>query len=223
MFRFIGQRVLASIPVLIGIVFVTFTLARLLPGDPCRAALGERATDQVCDAFATRYGLDKPITTQFGIYMRDVLRGDLGDSFRYGRPVTQLMVERLPVTVELSISALIFATVVGVTAGVLSAYKRNSVVDVGTMLVANVGVSMPVFWLGLMLAYVFALLLKGTPFWLPPSGRNTAGLIIPSLIETWDLQIGPGPLYSILMFFSNLNLFNTFITGNWPARINPGR
>ncbi len=217
MFRFIGQRILASIPVLVGILFVTFTLARLLPGDPCRAALGERATDQICDAFEKRYGLDKPITTQFVIYMRDVLSGDLGNSFRYGRPVTQLLAERLPVTVELSVTALIFATILGVTAGILSAYKRNSAIDVGTMLVANVGVSMPVFWLGLMLAYVFALLLKDTPFWLPPSGRNTPGLIIPSLIETWNLQIGKGPLYSILTFFSNLNLFNTLVTGNWPA------
>ncbi|PKO21391.1 MAG: peptide ABC transporter permease [Chloroflexi bacterium HGW-Chloroflexi-1] len=217
MFRYIGQRLLASIPVLIGILFVTFALSRLLPGDPCRAVLGERATDAVCDAFAERYGLDKPITTQFGIYMRDVLHGDLGNSFRYGRPVTELMVERLPVTVELSITALMFATSVGVIAGMWSAYKRNSLADVGTMLFANMGVSMPVFWLGLMLAYVFALVLKDTPFWLPPSGRNTPGLIIPSLIETWNLQISEGPLYSFLTFLSNMHLFNSLITGNWSA------
>ncbi len=217
MFRYIGQRLLAAIPVLFGILFVTFTLARVLPGDPCRAMLGEKATDQVCDAFNARYGLDKPIPTQFAIYFRDVLRGDLGQSFRYGRPVTQLLVERLPVTVELTICALLFATTFGILAGMWSAYRRNSLVDVATMIGANIGVSMPVFWLGLMLAYVFALTLKNTPFALPPSGRNSPGLIIPSLIETWNLPVTQGPLYSFLMFLSNMHLFNSLITGNWRA------
>jgi peptide/nickel transport system permease protein len=158
--RFIGQRLLAAIPVLLGILFVTFALARLLPGDPCRAMLGEKATDLICDAFNERYGLNKPIPTQFGIYIVDVVQGDLGTSFRYGRPVSQLMLERLPVTVELTICALIFATIVGVGAGMWSAVKRNSIIDVITMVIANIGVSMPVFWLGLMLAYIFALALK---------------------------------------------------------------
>ena len=217
MIRFITQRLLASVPVLLGILFVTFALARLLPGDPCRAALGERATDAICNAFEVRYGLDKPITTQFAIYLRDVLRGDLGNSFRYGRPVMELLIERLPVTVELSLLALLFATTVGVLGGMISASRRNSVVDVGTMLLANMGVSMPVFWLGLMLAYVFALLLKDTPFWLPPSGRNSPGLIIPSLIETWKLSIDSGFLHGLLSFLSNMHLFNSLITGNWSA------
>ena len=173
MFRFISQRVLAAIPVLFGILFVTFALARLLPGDPCRAMLGEKATDQVCDAFDARYGLNEPIPTQFAIYIGDVFQGDLGMSFRYGRSVTQLMAERLPVTVELALCALLFATIVGVIAGMWSAYRRNSIVDVTTMVIANIGVSMPVFWLGLMLAYIFGLALKDTPFQLPPSGRNS--------------------------------------------------
>ncbi len=216
MFRYIGQRLVAAIPVLLGILFVTFALARLLPGDPCRAMLGEKATEQICNAFNTRYGLDKPIPTQFAIYLRDVLQGDLGQSFRYGRPVAQLLLERLPVTVELSICALLFATTVGILAGMWSAYRRNSAVDVATMVIANIGVSMPVFWLGLMLAYIFALTLKGTPFALPPSGRNSPGLIMPSLIETWNLSLTQGPLYSLLMFLSNMHLFNSLITGNWP-------
>jgi peptide/nickel transport system permease protein len=217
MTRFILQRLAAAIPVLIGIVFVTFAMARLIPSDPCRAALGERATDALCNAFILRYGLDKPIPVQFGIYMRDIARGDLGMSFRYGRPVTELLVERLPVTAELSLAALAFATVVGIAAGVISAIRRNSAVDVGTMLFANAGVSMPVFWLGLMLAYVFALLLKNTPFWLPPSGRNTAGLILPSLIEVWKLPLKSGPLFTVLSFLSNMNLFNALVTGNVSA------
>ncbi len=215
MFRFISQRLLAAIPVLLGILFVTFALARLLPGDPCRAMLGEKATDQICDAFNVRYGLNEPISTQFAIYLGDVFQGDLGTSFRYGRPVTQIMVERLPVTIELSLCALIFATIIGVFAGMWSAYKRNSIIDVTTMVIANIGVSMPVFWLGLMLAYLFGLALKDTPFQLPPSGRNSPGLIVPSLQEAWNLNLQPGPLDSLLSFLSNMHLFNGLVTLNW--------
>ena len=215
MFRYIAQRLAASIPVLVGILFVTFTLARVLPGDPCRAALGERATDELCDAYIKRFGLDRPIITQFGIYMNDMVHGDFGRSFRYGRPVMDLLVERLPVTLELTLAALTLSSVLGVLAGVLSAIRRNSPIDVGTMLMANVGVSMPVFWLGLMLAYVFALLLKDTPFWLAPSGRNSPGLTIPSLVEAWHVSATQGVGYSILQFLSNLHLFNALVTGNW--------
>jgi len=215
MFRYIAQRLVSSIPVLIGILFVTFTLARVLPGDPCRAALGERATDELCNAYIKRFGLDQPIITQFGIYMNDMLHGDFGRSFRYGRPVMDLMIERLPVTLELTLAALVLSSVLGVAAGVLSAYRRNSPIDVATMLMANVGVSMPVFWLGLMLAYIFALLLKDTPFWLAPSGRNTPGLTIPSLVEAWHVSATQGVGYSILKFLSNLHLFNSLVTGNW--------
>ena len=217
MFRYIGQRTLAAIPVLVGILFVTFALTRLLPGDPCRAALGEKATDTVCNAFRERYGLNKPIPTQFAVYIGNVLQGDLGTSFRFGRPVTTLLVERLPVTVELSLTALFLAIIAGILLGLLSAVRRNSLIDVGTMLLANIGVSMPVFWLGLMLAYLFALVLKGTPFWLPPSGRNTPGLVLPSLITVWHLPITGGVLFSLLTFLSNMNLFNSLVTGNWPA------
>jgi peptide/nickel transport system permease protein len=215
MFRYIAQRLVASIPVLIGILFVTFTLARVLPGDPCRAALGERATDELCDAYIKRFGLDRPIITQFGIYMNDMVHGDFGRSFRYGRPVMDLLIERLPVTFELTLAALTLSSVLGVLAGVLSAIRRNSPIDVGTMLMANVGVSMPVFWLGLMLAYVFALLLKDTPFWLAPSGRNSPGMTIPSLVEAWHVSSTQGAAYSILQFLSNLHLFNAVVTGNW--------
>jgi peptide/nickel transport system permease protein len=217
MFRFISQRLLAAISVLLGILFVTFALARLLPGDPCRAMLGEKATDQVCDAFNARYGLNESIPEQFVIYMGDVLQGDLGQSFRYGRPVSQLLAERLPMTVELALCALLFATIVGITLGIWSAYKRNSIVDVGTMLIANIGVSMPVFWLGLMLAYVFALTLKDTPFALPPSGRTSPGLIVPTLMETWNIDPRPGFIRTVLEFLSNMYLFNSLITLNFPV------
>jgi peptide/nickel transport system permease protein len=143
-----------------------------------------------------------------------VLRGDLGDSIRFGRPVTELLVERIPVTAELSLAALAVAVFFGLPLGIISAVRHNSPVDVVTMVGANIGVSMPVFWLGLMLAYVFALLLRDTPFWLPPSGRLTAGLSVPPLQETWGLEL-TGPAGTLLNLLSNMYLFNSLVTGNW--------
>jgi peptide/nickel transport system permease protein len=106
--------------------------------------------------------------------------------------------------------------VVGILLGIISALNRNSIVDVGTMMVANVGVSMPVFWLGLMLAYVFSLLLKSTPFWLPPSGRVTAGLMAPVFYEVWNWNVSEtGFLSGLLEFFGRLNILNALLTSNW--------
>lgn len=214
MAQYIARRLLAAIPVFLGIVFVTFTLARLLPGDPCQAALGERATDQVCDAFIKRHGLDRPIPIQFSIYLGEVLNGDLGDSIRQGRPVTLLLVERLPVTVELAFFAMVFATVAGIALGILSAYRRNSAVDVATMVGANIGVSTPVFVLGLLLEYAFAIVLKDTPLRLPPSGRLTSGLSIPLLSVAWGLEWN-GLSAALLEFISRLYVLNALVTLNW--------
>jgi peptide/nickel transport system permease protein len=215
MHRYLTQRLLLAVPVLIGILFVTFALARLIPGDPCRAVLGERATDAICDAFMERHGLNQPIPMQFVLYLGEVLRGDLGASLHLQRPVTQLLVERMPLTLELSLCALIIAVLLGIPLGIVSAARHNSAIDVATMVGANIGVSMPVFWLGLMLAYAFSILLKDTPFWLPPSGRLTAGLNIDPLYETWQLATPAGFSKGVWDFVSNLYLFNAFITGNW--------
>ncbi len=216
--RFIINRLLLAVPVLLGILFVTFALARLLPGDPCRAVLGERATAAICDDFIRRHGLDKPIPVQFGVYILEVLRGDLGDSIRFGRPVTELLVERLPVTVELSLAALLVAVTIGIPLGIISAVRHNTAVDVATMVGANVGVSMPVFWLGLMLAYLFAVLLKDTPLWLPPSGRLSSGVTLPPLSEAWGVA-PTGTLGTVLSLFSNMVVFNAIITGNWTVLV----
>src|SRR5512137_845924 len=98
--QYVLRRILTAIPVLFGILLVTFALARLIPGDPCRAILGEKATQAVCDRFIEQHGLNKPIYTQFGIYIGDIARGDFGNSVRYGMPVTRMLAERLPMTVE---------------------------------------------------------------------------------------------------------------------------
>lgn len=216
MLTYILRRILSSIPVLIGILFVTFALGRLIPGDPCRAILGEKATDKVCDEFIHRHGLDKPIPTQFGIYVSEILQGDLGVSLRYGKPVTDLILERLPTTVELSVAAMLFSVTVGIPLGIISAVKHNSAIDVGTMMIANVGVSMPVFWLGLMLAYLFALVLKDTPLQLPPSGRLSPGLSAPAFFDVWGWELAVGSAVSNLMtFLSRMNLVNSVLTGRW--------
>ena len=217
MTRFLARRLLVTIPVLFGIVFIVFALARLIPGDPCRAVLGERATDAVCDAFIDRYGLDEPIPVQFGLYLGQIASGDLGDSIKHSRPVTTLLIERLPTTVELTLLALTFAIVVGIPLGLLSAYWRNSPVDLGTMVFANLGVSVPVFVLGLLLAFLFGIVLKDTPIGLPPSGRLSSGVFVDPLVEVWGLEDLEGPPRAVLDFLSGIYTFSTLITGQWEA------
>jgi peptide/nickel transport system permease protein len=219
MSRYISRRLLLAIPVLIGIVFATFALARMIPGDPCRAALGEKATDAICDAFIVRYGLDKPIPVQFGVYMRDVLQGDLGDSIRFARPATSMIAERLPVTIELAMVALIFASILGILFGVISAYWHNSPVDTVTMVGANLGVSVPIFVLGLLLAYFFAVVLKDTPFSLPPSGRLTPGVQVTPIAVAWGMENLSGPLRSILDFLSQMYVVNGLLTLNFTLAV----
>ena len=217
MARYIIRRLLSAIPVLIGIIFLVFVLVRVIPGDPCTATYGEKATPELCAQFTVRYGLDRPIWEQFLIYLGAILQGDLGSSIKYGRPVSDILVERLPVTVELTIVALVFASVVGVILGVVSATRRNSPADVGTMIIANIGVSMPVFVLGLLLAFTFAVLLAGTPFALPPSGRLSPGVTVTPLAVAWGLEELSGFPRTVLDFFSNLYVFNTLVTFQWPT------
>lgn len=210
MLSFLTRRLLFAIPVLLGIVIVTFVLARVIPGDPCRAALGERATAQICDAFNERAGLNRPMPVQLGRYLGDVLSGDLGESISQRRPVTTLLGERLPVTIELALLALFIAVVIGVPLGIFAAYRHNSTTDVGTMVFANVGVSMPVFWLGLMLQFLFAVTLKNTFLALPPSGRLSPGVVSPPFYEQWGL-----PENGFFEFISHFVLVNSVLIWRW--------
>jgi peptide/nickel transport system permease protein len=215
MLQFIGRRLLLTVPVLIGIVFVVFALARILPGNPCYQALGQNATEEDCAAFSARYGLDEPIPVQFAIFVGDLFSGDLGTSILHGRPISEMLIERMPVTIELTFMALTLATVLGITLGVASAIRRNSGVDVGTMMFANFGVSIPVFVLGLILIFVFAVVLKDTPFALPPSGRLSAGVLIIPLAEAWGVQDLEGPLRVVIDFVGNMYVVASLISGQW--------
>lgn len=214
MTTFILRRLVLAVPVLIGILIVTFFLARLIPGEPCTASLGERATPAMCEAFYIRYGLNEPIFQQFINYVGRVISGDLGDSIRYSVPVTSLLVERLPITIELAFTALLFAIAVGIPLGIISAYRRNSSADVLTMLVANIGVSMPVFWLGLMLAFIFGVVLKDTPFALPPSGRLPSGFNAAPFYIAWGLAPDTASATPLMVFISRLYTLNAILTLN---------
>jgi ABC-type dipeptide/oligopeptide/nickel transport system permease component len=212
---YIVRRLLITIPVLFGIILVVFVVGRLLPGDPCHILLGERATIARCNEFNHHFGYDRPVFDQFADYLVALTHGDLGSSLRTSLPVSDLLVSRLPMTVELSIFALLFATIAGILLGVISAYRRNSAVDVATMAFANLGVSIPVFVLGLLLAFFFAIILKDTPLSLPPSGRLTSGISIVPLAERWGLQDLQGPPRAIIDFVSNMYTLNGLLSAQW--------
>jgi len=210
---YIFRRLLASIPVLFGIIIITFILARSVPGHPCEMILGEKATREMCENLLKAKGIDKPIPVQFGIYMKDVIRGDFGNSIRFNRPVIQILVERLPATIELSLTAFLIAVAIGIPVGIISAIYRKSPIDVTTMIGANIGVSMPVFWLGMILMYVFAVLFRDTPFWLPPSGRLSIGVSSDPFYEVYGMTVAEGSArFFVFDFLSNLYIFNSIIT-----------
>jgi peptide/nickel transport system permease protein len=212
--QFIIRRLIASIPVLLGVIVIVFVLARVIPGDPCTATLGERANAERCEVFNRRYGLYEPIPVQLGIYIKDLASLDLGTSIKFGRPVTELLLQRLPTTVELTFYALMFAIVVGMALGIIAASRRNSPADVGSMMIANLGVSIPVFVLALILGFVFAVILKDSPIALPgvAAGRLSPGFRFESIAQAWGLEQLKGPVRVVLDFLSNMYTVNGLLT-----------
>lgn len=161
------KRFLTIVPVLAGISLIVFSFIHLIPGDPAVTMLGERATPERVAEIRAQLGLDKPLSTQYAIYIGKILQGDLGASILRGDPVLRDLVRRFPATVELAISAILIAISVGVPMGIISAVWRNSLFDGVSRLIALAGVSMPIFWLGLMLAWFFGVVLG----WLPTGFR----------------------------------------------------
>jgi peptide/nickel transport system permease protein len=166
--KFIARRLLALVPTLLGVSVVVFLFIRLIPGDPATAILRENATAEQIAAVNERLGVNKPLIEQYADYMSKILRGDLGEGFFTRSPVKDDLARRMPATAELALSAVLIATVVGIAMGIVAATRRGSPFDYGTMTLSLVGVSMPIFWLGLMLIYLFAVYLR----WLPPSTRG---------------------------------------------------
>jgi peptide/nickel transport system permease protein len=161
--RYTVSRLLQAVPVLIGVVTITFLLTDAIPGDPVQIMLGPSPSAQQADAIRAKFGLDQPLHVRYANYLFDVARGQLGESIYYGVPVSQKIMERLPVTLYLLLSAFAFALVTAVPLGILSAKRRNEPTDHVSRIVALFGVSTPSFWIGLMLIIVFSYNLG----WLP--------------------------------------------------------
>ena len=166
------------IPVLLGVEFCVFTLLYFTPGDPARMVLGDLATDEAIKEFRDKEGLNDPFLVQFGNYVyKAVVHGDIGRSYSSKRPVMQEILTAFPYTLKLSAFAMIIAIIIGIPCGIISAIKQYSWFDTITMIFAMIGLSMPVFWLGLLLILFFAVRLR----WLPSSGFSTfRAMILPS-------------------------------------------
>ena len=199
MTRTIARRLVLLLPTLLGLSLVTFALLRLIPGDPAQIMLGEHATAEEIAHFRAEAGLDRPLLTQYLHYVEGLARGDWGRSVQTNLPVTAELAQRLPATVELSLGAMAIACGLGIPAGVQAAYRRNSLADLFASGGSLVGVSMPLFWLGLLLSYLFGYRLG----WLPPSGRLTIG--------------APLGLTAAGDFISNFYILNSLLTANFAA------
>jgi peptide/nickel transport system permease protein/oligopeptide transport system permease protein len=179
MTRYIQQRLLLVIPTIVLTSLVVFLMLHLIPGDPASIYLGEnQATPERMEQIRHQLGLDRPLYVQFGDFLWRAARGDLGRSIQTSRPVVQEIGDRLPNTVALAVSAMLLAVLFGVTLGVLAGLRQNSWLDTLLMLSALAGVSIPVFWLGLLLILLFAVWLG----WLPATGEGgLRGLILPAI------------------------------------------
>jgi peptide/nickel transport system permease protein len=168
---------LQIIPVLLGVSIVVFFMVRAIPGDPAQLLLGQQATQAQVEQVRENMGLDKPVIVQYGIFLADALRGDLGTSIVTGRPVTTELLARLPATLELTAFAMLVAILVGVPVGVISAVKQYSLLDKFTSVLALTGISMPIFWLAMILIVIFFVNLG----WLPFPGRLSTGYAVTSI------------------------------------------
>lgn len=177
MHKYIMKRLLMLIPVIMGVSFVVFFIMALAPGNTAKAILGEDATPEAIEAFNEKHGLNDPIPVRYVNYMLDLLHGDLGESYKSGRPVFDEIMSRFPATLELSFWGMVLAVGLSIPIGIISATRQYSFIDSISMIFALVGTATPNFWLGLMLIIVFSLNLR-----LLPSGGNTNGfasLILP--------------------------------------------
>lgn len=205
--RYIIRRLISVIPTLIGVTLVIFLFQRLIPGDPAVAMLGEHATTENVARIREQFGLDKPafldrdalaegdlsefFDSQYMRYVGRLLQFDLGDSIHRRIPIAETLKERFPATIELALLAMGISLIIGIPIGILSAARRNSILDGTTMVGSLVGVSVPIFWLGIMEIMLFAVILK----WLPSGSRLSSGVVIEPI--------------------TNLLLLDSLLTGNW--------
>ncbi len=186
MFKYILKRILVAIPVILGISVIAFFLIRLVPGDTITAMLGVNYNEHQAEILRIKYGLDKPLIVQYGIWLKNVLRGDFGASFFTKEPVIVSIIERLPVTLELMLISFIYCVFIAIPLGTVASIKKNTSLDYGASFLGLLGVSIPNFWLGTLLILVFSLQLG----WLPSGGfvsfaedsvQNLRYMLMPSI------------------------------------------
>jgi len=187
MYSYIGKRLLVAIPTLLIISIFVFSLQKLLPGDPVLAMAGEERAPQVLELLREKYRLNDPVVYQYGYWPQGAARGDLGVSVRTNQPVLTLVAEKLPVTIQLAVMSMIFAFAIGIPMGILAAVKKNTFIDFFANIVALCGLSVPNFWLGIMLILLVSVKLH----WLPASGyqpffedpwRSIQTMLMPSFV-----------------------------------------
>ena len=195
MTTYIVRRLLLFVPLAAGMVVVAFSLLLLVPGDPAAVLLGQEASPDAIAALRARLNLDDPWYLRLGRYFLGLFHGDMGQSIFQSAPVAEIIAGRLGATIELAVAALIFATLLGVTLGVLAATWRGSLVDVAAMLLAQLGVSMPIYWLGILLMLAFAVELN----WLPAIGRGEPLILALGQAITGDFRPLLGSLQHIAL------------------------
>jgi len=196
---YVLRRLLMLLPILVGVSLLTFAILHVTPGDPAVMMLGQYATPERIAGLRQELGLDDPLPVQYGRYVWRALHGDLGRSFRSQRPVIQEILDRFPSTVQLTLTALCLAVLAGVSTGVLAATVRNRWVDGGLMTGALVGLSIPEFWLGIVLLILFGVKLKLIPI---TGGTGLKSLILPSV----TLALGPAAVLARLTRSSMLEV-----------------
>jgi peptide/nickel transport system permease protein len=199
MLRFVVRRLLLLIPILIGLSILVFLWIRALPGGPAQALLGERATPETVAAIERQYGLDDPLPVQYWRYVETVGSGNFGSSITSRRPVVEEFRQKFPATIELAVAAMLFSLLLGIPLGFLAAKKYGSVFDHASLVASLVGISIPVFFLAIILKYIFAVKLG----WLPTVGR------ISVLVDAEH----PTGFY----------VLDAIITGNWEAFVDVGK
>ena len=184
---YLVRRLLLTLPVLFFVSLIVFSLINLVPGDPARIMLGEEASKEALSALRKEMGLDRPLYVRYLLWLSHVARGDFGRSVRDGRPVLDTLLLKLPVTIELAVTSLLVAWVIAIPAGVVAAWKQRTALDYAATTVALAGISVPNFWLGIMMIYLFAVNLR----LLPPSGyiepwidlaRSLKLMVMPSIV-----------------------------------------
>lgn len=182
MVKYIVNRILVTIPIIIAIILIVFLLLQVLPGNPIQVMMKEKVNQQVIDRVTEQMGLNDPLMVRFGRYLWNMLHGDLGQSYKLKRPVTQLILTAFPNTVKLAISSALVAWIIGIPTGIISAIKKDSLLDRILMGFSLIGISLPVFWAAMLLQYFLGFKLK----LLPISGYSTIRhMIMPAIVLGW--------------------------------------